>query len=83
MTKVKSSSILFVLATAAAALSCRAVADAPPAPPAAAAAPAPHATTFAGAMTGGNAHLEFRYRLEPWTRIRSQTMPRPRRCARA
>jgi hypothetical protein len=63
MTKVKSSSILF-LATAAATLSCRAVADAPPAAPAVATAPAPAPATFEGAMTGGKAHLEFRYRLE-------------------
>lgn len=62
MTKVKSSSLL-LLATAGA-LSFQAAAGPSPTPSTAGATPAAAPSTFEGAITGGKAHLEFRYRLE-------------------
>jgi len=63
MTKIKSGSIL-LLAAVAASLPCVAMAGDPaPAPSVTPATPATPAT-FIDAMTGGKAHLEFRYRLE-------------------
>ncbi len=56
MTKIKTKPILVPLALAGALAGSAAAAEAPPAPPTPA--------TFSAAVTGGQAHLEFRYRLE-------------------
>jgi hypothetical protein len=64
MTKVKSTSILVLMAVSAVLAGHRAAAA--DASPASASAPQAAAVpdTFVGAMTGGKTHLEFRYRLE-------------------
>jgi hypothetical protein len=62
MTKIKSSSILLLAAVTAVLAGAHAAAAEAPAPAATPAAVAP--TTLAGAITGGKAHVELRYRLE-------------------